>query len=481
MIRNTIWSRVKKMFSASPPAKPARSANRFRLSLNTLEGREVPAGLLDTTFSSDGKLTTAFDLGSPPNDQATAVAIDSSGRTVVAGLVKRTATGDFDFGVTRYTTTGALDTSFSGDGKTVIAFDLGGNKDDRPTGIAIDSFGRIIVVGSVQRNLTGDFDFGVARLTTTGALDTSFAGTGKTAIAFDIGGSRNDQATGVAIDSFNRIIVGGYTQRNFTGDYDFAVTRLLPSGGRDGSFSVDGRATAAFDLGGAKDDRATGVAIDRLGRIVLGGYTQRNSTGDYDFAAARFNTFGNLDTSFSSDGKAVVAFNLGGSRDDRANGVAVDSFNRVVLGGYTQRVSSGDYDFAAARLTATGVLDTSFAGSGKTAIAFDLGGAGRNNDRANSIVIDNVGNILLGGFALRSTGSDFDFAVTRLNTFGGRDANFSGDGKVTVAFNIPNGGKSDAIRAIAVDSRRRVTAVGSVQFNNTGDFDFGVIRLSGDF
>ena len=137
MIRNTIWSGVKKMFSGSPPTKPVRSANRFRLSLNTLEGREVPAGLLDTSFSTDGKLTTAFDLGSPPHEEASAVAIDSFGRTVVAGGVKRTAgRGDGDFGVTRYTSSGVLDTSFSGDGKTTIAFDLGGDRNDGEIGRA---------------------------------------------------------------------------------------------------------------------------------------------------------------------------------------------------------------------------------------------------------------------------------------------------------------------------------------------------------
>ena len=170
-----------------PRARPARRPAR-RAACEPLEGRRLlAAGDLDTTFGGDGRVTAAFDLGGGGTDFGQAVAIDSLGRAVAVGLVQR-GTTDYDFGIARFNPDGSPDPNFGVRGKAVVSFDRGGGLFDSAHDVAIDSLGRIVVVGQVEFS-GGDFDFGVARLLADGSPDTSFSGDGKTTIAFDNGGA----------------------------------------------------------------------------------------------------------------------------------------------------------------------------------------------------------------------------------------------------------------------------------------------------
>jgi uncharacterized delta-60 repeat protein len=233
--------------------------------------------------------------------------------------------------------------------------------------------------------------FAVARLTATGALDTSFDGDGKQTIAF---GTLSAYGYGVAIDSLNRIVVSG---RTFNGsDNDFAVARLTTSGALDPSFDGDGKQTIAF---GTSNDNGYGVAIDSMDRVVVAGGASIGSSGD--FAVARLTTVGGLDTTFDGDGRQSIDF---GSIGDVALGVAVDSQDRVVMCGYTRNASS--IEFAVARLTAAGAPDSSFDGDGQQTIAF-----GTDNYYRNGVAVDSANRVMVAGE------SDFSgrvFGVARL-------------------------------------------------------------------
>src|SRR4051794_5967335 len=87
-------------------------------------------------------------------------------------------------------------------------------------------------------------------------------------------------------------------------------------------------------------------------------------------AAMRFNPDGTPDTSFSADGKTRIDFSNGSESGwDFASSVAVDSSDRIVIGGATS-FSDGDNDFAVARLSADGNLDPSFSGDGQATVDF---------------------------------------------------------------------------------------------------------------
>src|SRR5262249_26238123 len=127
---------------------------------------------------------------------------------------------------------------------------------------------------------------------------------------------KDDEATSLALQPDGKIVVAGFSQYNATGDYDFAVARLLSNGVLDPSFDTDGKQTVAFDRGGSNNDQANGVALQPDGKIVLAGISQINSTGNYDFAVARLLSNGALDPSFDTDGRQTVAFDFGGSNND---------------------------------------------------------------------------------------------------------------------------------------------------------------------
>lgn len=370
-------------------------------------------GRLDTTFSSDGKVTVGFDLGGGNKDEAYSVAIDSKGRIIVAGYAQTAGRGDYDFAVVRLLPDGRLDTSFDFDGKTTIPnFDLFATSDDRASDVVIDKQGRIILVGQVSTD--GKKDFGLARLTTAGALDSSFGIAGMQWVDFRTAG--DDWAAAVALDARGRIVVAG-TVSYSSGDHDFAVARLLPTGWLDTSFDFDGKQTILFDLGGKRIDAAADVVIDRQGKIVIAGTVDRSNAGDRDMGVVRLLPDGALDESFDSDGKVLIAFDYGGNLEDRATGVRIDAKGRIVVSGTATRDGTGNTDLAVARLTANGATDFKFGGgTGKATVAFDYGGTAPFRYAelsASKVVVDKKGRIIVAGTAKHSADADWDFVVAR--------------------------------------------------------------------
>ena len=96
-------------------------------------------GDLDTSFDSDGKVTT--DIGGIDN-RARSVAIQSDGKIVAAGYSNPGS--NYDFTLARYNTDGTLDTSFGTNGKVATAI---GGSDDVAYSVAIQSDGKIVAAG----------------------------------------------------------------------------------------------------------------------------------------------------------------------------------------------------------------------------------------------------------------------------------------------------------------------------------------------
>jgi uncharacterized delta-60 repeat protein len=205
--------------------------------------RYKPDGELDPTFGSGGKVTTPMShpgLGGPANS----VAIDARGRIVVAGYSPHGSRGNF--ALARYRPSGALDRSFSGNGRTTTHVEGGGGANS----VALDSSGRILVAGGGPQSA----NFALARYKGNGALDRSFEG-GKIVLGF-----RHATARSVVIDSRGRVVVTG-------GNGRFALARYRPGGKIDHSFGGDGKvATHLKHYAGG-----FGAAIDSRDRIVVAG------------------------------------------------------------------------------------------------------------------------------------------------------------------------------------------------------------------
>ena len=172
------------------------------------------AGDLDTSFDSDGKVTTA--IGSAMT-LLRSVAIQSDGKIVAAGYSDNGS--NYDFALVRYNTDGSLDTSFDSDGKVTTAI---GSGNDSAFSVAIQSDGKIVAAGYSTTVVTDDF--ALVRYNTDGSLDTSFDSDGKVTTAI---GSGDDDAFSVAIQSDGKIVAAGYSTTVVTATlHSCATTRM---------------------------------------------------------------------------------------------------------------------------------------------------------------------------------------------------------------------------------------------------------------
>jgi uncharacterized delta-60 repeat protein len=334
-------------------------------------------GTLDSTFSSDGKVTT--DL-TPRLDGAHDMTIDGTGRIVAAGVVG-IGGSDPRFALVRYNPDGSLDTSFSGDGKVITNFS---RHYDSARAVAIDPDGKIVVAGTV--NWGPNPNFGVARYNPDGSLDSSFSGDGK--VTIDVSG-RSDNALEMAIQSDGKIVVsgeGGFGRGRI--DSKLILVRLTDAGALDATFSSDGKVMTQFT---PRFDGAWGVAVDGDNRIVAVGFA--GAWVNKRFALARYSPNGRLDTTFGGDGKVMTDFTR---LHDEAIDVSFQQDEKILVGGeagdrLNRRANS---QFALARYNTNGSLDLSFSGNGKLFTNLT-----RKEDAASRILAQQDEKIVAAGYA----------------------------------------------------------------------------------
>jgi uncharacterized delta-60 repeat protein len=232
-------------------------------------------GTLDTGFSGDGGLIARFGTIATFGN---AVTVQSNGKITVAG---EAFDGTAYYAVMRFNSNGSFDTTFSGDGG-ILASPCGGRGHD----MAIDSSNRVIVVG----NCSGNGKIGVVRLTSTGALDTTFSGDGLNSFGF--AGVSVLSAEGVTVDSSNRVWIAG------SADDKLLIARVAANGNPDTNFGGDG--AYVTNLTGEDAEGFEEIAISGSKILAVGSSSNNNSYTR--FLTARFNSDGTLDTSFSSNG-----------------------------------------------------------------------------------------------------------------------------------------------------------------------------------
>jgi len=350
-------------------------------------------GILDTSFSDDGKQTTPIGSG---DDVANDVGIQSDGKIVVAGSAFNGT--DNDFALARYTITGTLDTTFGVNGVVTTTLSVG---DDVARGLAVQSDDKIVVVG------TANEDFAVVRYSSEGDLDIGTFGGGDGIVITDFFGAL-DEANDIAIQPDDgKLVVAGFSD---IGDSEeFAVARYLDDGSLDNTFAGTGKVTT--DFSGNSVDQAYSVDIQTDGKIVLAGFINWGGMGaSDDFALARYNTNGSLDTFFGTNGKVVTP---AGSNDDQAYSIAIQPTGKIVVAGFSDNGLPTTQDFSMARYTITGTLDTTLGATG--VITTDLGTINTVNesaDEAYAVAIQADNKIIVAGFTDHPAGND-NFAVVR--------------------------------------------------------------------
>ncbi len=369
-------------------------------------------GELDTGFGVNGHVIIPFDLsGTTGVDVARSIKVQRDGRIIVGGFAM---TDGFEayIALVRLTSNGTLDPTFGTGGKVVVSFNSGGFQDDKSYSIALQRDGKIVVSGSTL-NVNQDHDFGAIRLNSDGTIDTGFGVNGRAIIPFDLTTYKDDNCFGVAIQRDGRIVLVG-TARLSPDDVNIGVVRLLANGNPDPSFGVGGQTNVGFDPAGQETaDNGGGIVIRTDGKIIVSGSTRPAGSNNADVSVVRFNIDGTLDSGFGGDGKVSFPFDIGGGLSDRMPALLLQPDAKVVVAGVVE-IDTGKYAFGAARLSPAGNLDQSFSGDGKTTISIDIDN-GIDFDFGTSAALQPDGRIVVAGFAWRDNQANLsDYAAIRL-------------------------------------------------------------------
>lgn len=454
------------------PFLSARIAPFALLALAALEpgaALAVPGsdGLLDPTFSSDGRQMVGFAHPSDNSDFAHAVAAQADGALVLAG---ESYSGSETFAsVARLRPSGLLDTSFAGDGRLSFRFVEDGGQSTarkvliRPAG----SGGGVFVVGD---HWDGEVEseplFGLALLTPDGDFDPAFgASLTPGRIGVGLPGGALEGITSAALTSTGKILVGGYGFQTGQSDVDGFVARFTEEGALDGSFSGDGIAWVAVDLGGNDGSRFDALVVQPDGKIVAIGPVER-AGGDVDTAIVRLLSGGALDPAFDGEanGNGVVIFQLtdilGLALDDPEN-VVVQPDGRILFGGGTLDFEHELLRGFFGRLLPDGATDPTLA---VELVPEDI--AMSSTDTLLELQSD--------GKILFTTCGEDDCTVRRYDSGGDElDPEFGGDGVVTVAGTV---GVPITCFASTLAGGRLVLA----GFASSTDYEFFVARLQSE-
>jgi uncharacterized delta-60 repeat protein len=309
-------------------------------------------GGLDNTFGNAGKFIATF----PSNNAALDMAIQSDGKIVLAGLMDSAGTNYFM--AMRITSTGTLDASFGTNGRTIIAFN---SQESIGIAMALQADGKIVVGGYASNASATAYVFALARLTTSGALDTSFDTDGKQTTVL---GPDFDVISDLAIQADGKIVVAGVSYNSLS-VAELAVARYTTAGALDNTFGTGGKFTWSANN---QDTQAYSIAMQPDGKIVVSGSWDNNT--NFDFIIMRLTAAGALDNSFGTAGKVMTAI---GTDDDEAYSVAVQLDGKIVAGGDIYVPSQTGYDIAVVRYTSGGTVDNSFGTAGKAIVDMNSG------------------------------------------------------------------------------------------------------------
>lgn len=466
-------------FPANPRRTETHKRPAFRPQAESLEGRQLlTAGDLDLSFGTGGYVLTSPRVESQSAGYSSDAAFGGveaqpDGNILVAGPSSKT-TGTWPFstttnnwGVVRLTSSGSLDPTFGSGGRVLTTV---GNQDsnNQPHGTALQPDGKLVVVGTIDvdtkvgRTTTTDRDFGVIRYLPSGALDPSFGpnGSGVVTTPFSTSqSSSNTFAGAVDLQADGKIVVGGYAYNGST-TQQASMVRYNTNGTLDTSFGAGGKVLTTVN--GVSSAWIKELAVLPDGKILALGSK----------FIARYNPNGSLDTTFGSGGTGVTVPNLGSTGTLSMFSMVIQSMGAIVAGGRVENTgSSSNGDLCLVRFTPSGVLDTSFAGTG--AFVRDLGGFDTIGPKGLQLQAD--GKILA---AAQGSSTPGKTVAARFLPDGTLDTTFGTGGLVVRSF----GAADSSFNGSALQPDGKLVAVGVAQtaHGSTTDTNFLVVRFLGD-
>ena len=392
-------------------------------------------GTLDTTFDTDGIVTTEFEYST---DELKKIFVLPNDKIIAVGTSRyKTPSNAFisNIVLSRYNTNGSLDTSFGDLGKAYSVF---GENVYTIVNAFIQTDGKILVNAYYSVFLSNDIFFELIRYNPDGSLDTTFGTNGK--LATGQGGfSLINPADGkLLFDSVNYLP---------SGDYEHNIKRYNNNGSIDTTFGTNGSIT--YTINSPYDLK---YALQQDGKILVSG-TSYSSGFNSQFFTKRLNVDGSLDATFGINGEIMTP----------VQGYVLSNFVRsdgkIVVVGMSGGLSSVRYN-------SNGSIDTTYGTNGIASYTLD------NYNQINSVFLQPDNKILVALSQSNAQQNPNDFKVKRINADGVIDNDFGGDNGITTSFY--NG--YDEAFSIGLQSDNKIIVAGTTYdgINN----NFGLTRLN---
>lgn len=301
----------------------------------TFETQTINAsGAYDTfiaKYNSTGELQWIEKAGSPTDDWATSIALDTDNNLYVGGVFYGTAV----FKDTEITSKGNGDgyyAKYNSVGNLIWVKQFGGTGYDIIKDITV--FGNnLYAVGNFSNSVELNES---TTITSNDGYDFSLISYSKEDGSFNWvkngGAENNDEGSSVACDSEGNIYVAGTIRTGIT----FGETILKSRGHYDilvASFAQDGTFRWAKNEGGSEEDKGTNISINSRDEIIVCGYFSFKGT----FGKESFNSKGAWDvftTAYTKEGYNSWTLVAGGTGYDYGRNISIDKNNNIYTAGY---------------------------------------------------------------------------------------------------------------------------------------------------
>ena len=410
-------------------------------------------------------------------DQAQAIAIDSSGNVYVTG----TSHGDDFLPLADYAT---IKYDPNGNELWLEKYNGTGNGDDMAWDMAIDSSSNVYVtgtstgsdgdrdfvtikydsqgnelwvarwdgpssLGSSSRNLTIDnlgnvYVLGDSRISGT---DTDYVtlkydpnGVELWEAIYDSPNSNSEHARGIAIDNSGNVYVAG---RGGSSDYDYVTVK----------YDTDGNEqwVAMYEGPGGDSEEVTAIAIDSLGNVYVTGDSE-NANGDNDYATVKY----------APNGTELWVARYDGGLNDKPYSLAIDNSDNVYVTGQKVAIST--------ETTSPDVCTIKYDSDGNELWVVTYNGPDNKSESGRVLTIDNSGNIYVGGRSGNIFGNR-DYLIIKYDT--------NGNELWTIRYDGP-GNYHDNIEGMVLDDFNNVYVTGVSGGDGTGS-DYATIKYSQAF
>ncbi len=353
------------------------------------------------------------------NDQARSIAVDRTGNVYVAGWSMGIDTVE-DYAIIKYNSSGVQ--------QWVQRYNGPGNLEDVARSIAVDTVGNVYVTGWSEGNGTGT-DYATIKYNSSGVQ--------LWAARYNGPASAGDQGNAVVVDLSGNVYVTGWSYN--VSNYDYATIKYNSLGVQQWAQRYNGP--------GNNTDWAYSIALDNSGNVYVTGRSEGSGTGQ-DYATIKYNSSGAQ--------QWVQRYTGSGNNQDDSYSIAVDNSGNVFVTGVSY-AGGTDYDYATIKYSTSGVQQW----------VRTYNGPGNTSDFSYSIALDNWGNVYVTGRS-GGSGTSQDFTTIKYNTDGVQ--------QWVSRYNGPANSNDDA-ESIAVDDSGNVYVTGESNGSGSG-WDYATVKYN---